>query len=54
MSKNPKQSNVWLDEQAKKDALLIAKHFNVRGISAAIRYALRELARQIGEEGKTS
>lgn len=41
------QSNVLLDEQAKRDARLIAAHFNLTGISAAIRYALRTVARQI-------
>lgn len=40
---------MMLDEQAKQDAKLIAAHFNLNGISAAIRYALREMARRIIE-----
>lgn len=50
--KRPGQSNVLLDEQAKKDAKLIAAHLGLNGTSAAIRYALRDVARRI--EGERS
>jgi antitoxin component of RelBE/YafQ-DinJ toxin-antitoxin module len=50
MPKDPRQSNVLLDEQAKKDARAIAEHYNLRGVSTAIRFALRDLARRIEEE----
>lgn len=47
--KRPQQFNALLDAQAKRDAAVIAKHFNLNGISAAIRYALREVARRLSE-----
>lgn len=50
MPKRPEQTNVFLDEQAKKDARFIAQHYNLNGTSAAIRYALRELARRVEYE----
>lgn len=40
------RTNIRLDEQAQKDARAIAYHFNLGSTSAAIRFALRELARQ--------
>jgi len=49
MAKHPQQTNVRLDDQAKKDAQTVARHFNLNGASAAIRYALREVAREIEE-----
>ncbi len=50
-NKDMKQrTNVRLDEQARQDAQLIAKAYNLGSTSAAIRYALREVARQI-EQG---
>lgn len=47
MAKHPEQTNIRLDEQAKKDARAIARHYGLNGTSAAIRYALREAARKI-------
>lgn len=52
MPKDPRQSNVLLDDQAKKDAHAIASRYNLNGISAAIRFALREVARQIEQQDK--
>jgi len=46
----PEQTNIRLDEQAKQDAREIARRYNLNGTSAAIRLALRELARQIKQE----
>ncbi len=50
MPKHADQSNVRLDDQAKKDAETIARRHNLNGRSAAIRFALRELARKIEAE----
>ncbi len=50
MSKHPQQFNVRLDDQAKQDARLIAQRYGLNGIAAAIRYALRELARRVEQE----
>lgn len=50
MPKHAEQTNVRLDEQAKKDARVIAARFGLNGMAAAIRYALRELARKIEQE----
>lgn len=50
MAKHTEQMNVRLDEQAKKDARTIAAHYNLNGMAAAIRLALREMARRIEEE----
>lgn len=41
------RTNIRLDEQARVDARLIAKHFGLGSTSAAVRYALRDLARRI-------
>ena len=53
MPKRPEQTNVLLDPQAKKDARAIAQFYGLNGVSAAIRYALREAARKI-EQDQTS
>lgn len=53
MPKHPEQMNVRLNEQAKQDAHLIAQHYGLNGIAAAIRFALREVARQIQETTPT-
>jgi hypothetical protein len=45
--KRAQQANVWLDDQAKADAQTIARYHGLSGVSAAIRFALRELARRI-------
>lgn len=45
--KHPQQTNIRLDDQAKQDARTIAERHNLNGMAAAIRYALREVARQI-------
>jgi len=50
MAKHPEQTNVRLDEQAKKDARAIARHYGLNGSSAAIRYALRDVARRLEQE----
>jgi antitoxin component of RelBE/YafQ-DinJ toxin-antitoxin module len=50
MPKHPEQTNVRLDEQAKKDAREIARRYGLNGIAAAIRLALREVARRIEQE----
>lgn len=50
MPKRSDQTNVLLDDQAKKDARMVAKHFNLGSTSAAIRFALREMARKIEQE----
>ena len=50
MAKHAEQTNVRLDDQAKEDARAIAAHFNLNGMAAAIRYALREVARRIEED----
>lgn len=47
MPKHAEQTNVRLDEQAKKDARLIASHHGLNGMAAAIRFALREMARRL-------
>lgn len=52
MPKHPQQTNVRLDDQAKQDARTIAQHYNLGGVAAAIRYALREVARQIEQAKK--
>lgn len=41
------RTNVRLDEQARNDARMIAYHYNLGSTSAAIRFALREIARRI-------
>lgn len=53
MAKHAEQMNVRLDEQARKDARAIAAHYNLTGMAAAIRYALREIARQIEQEKRS-
>ena len=40
-------TNLRLDDQARHDAFVIANHFNLPSITAAVQMALRELARQI-------
>jgi len=45
MPKDTRQSNVLLDEQAKKNARAIAARYGLNGMSAAIRYALHEVGR---------
>ncbi|MEI6180998.1 MAG: hypothetical protein WCP31_09595 [Chloroflexales bacterium] len=40
-------TNLRLDDQARNDARVIAHHFNLPSITAAVQMALRELARQI-------
>ena len=51
MPKRPAQTNVLLDEQAKKDARTIARRYGLNGVSAAIRFALRDMAHSIEQEG---
>ena len=51
--KHPQQTNIRLDDQAKQDARIIAKHYNLSGVAAAIRYALREVARQIEQANQS-
>lgn len=41
------RTNIRLDEQAREDARLVAKQFNLGSTSAAVRFALRDLARRI-------
>ena len=50
-----KRINVWLDEQARENAAIIAKAYGVRGVGAAIRLALQEVAKRIikEQEGKS-
>src|SRR5687768_4968483 len=50
MPKHVEQFNVRLDDQAKSDAKTIARRFHLNGIGAAIRYALREMARGLQEK----
>ncbi len=50
MAKHAEQTNIRLDEQAKQDARAIAERYNLNGVAAAIRLALRELARRIEQE----
>ena len=45
------RTNIRLDEQAREDARLVAKQFNLGSTSAAVRFALRDLARRI-EQGE--
>lgn len=49
MAKHVEQFNVRLDGQAKADARTIARRFGLNGTAAAIRYALRNLARGLKE-----
>lgn len=48
--KHKDQTNIRLDDQAKADARAIAQHYNLNGMAAAIRLALREMARKIEME----
>jgi Arc/MetJ family transcription regulator len=45
------RTNIRLDEQAKTDARRVMRRYNLRSVSAAVRFALREMARQIEVEG---
>jgi Arc/MetJ family transcription regulator len=45
------RTNIRLDEQARADARIIARHYNLVSTSAAVRFALREVARRIEEGG---
>jgi hypothetical protein len=46
------RKQIRLDEQSENDLELIRKHYGLRSRSAAIRFALREVARDI-EASKT-
>ena len=50
MPKHVEQTNIRMDEQAKKDAHAIARRYGLNGMAAAIRFALREIARKIEQE----
>lgn len=39
------RTNIRLDQQAKEDAKAIMSRYNLRSVSAAVRFALREIAR---------
>lgn len=41
------RTNIRLDAQARDDAQRIADHYNLRSVSAAVRYALRDAARRL-------
>jgi len=47
MADMKQRTNIRLDEQARGDARLIAQRFNLGSTSAAVRYALRDVARRI-------
>lgn len=48
------RTNIRLDEQARADAQAIARRYNLGSTSAAVRFALRELARRIEAEEKAT
>jgi Arc/MetJ family transcription regulator len=48
------RTNIRLDEQARVDAQSIARRYNLGSTSAAVRYALRDLARRIEAEEKAA
>ena len=41
-----KRTNILLDDQARKDAQWVAKEYGLRSVSAAVRFALREIAKR--------
>jgi len=45
-------SEIRLDDRALADAALIMQRYNLRTLSAAVRLALRELARQLEQQQK--
>jgi Arc/MetJ-type ribon-helix-helix transcriptional regulator len=46
------RTNIRLDEQARADAALLVARHNLGSVSAAVRFALREVARAIEEKEK--
>jgi len=48
------RTNIRLDEQARADAQSIAHRYNLNSTSAAVRFALRDLARRIEAEEKAA
>lgn len=44
------RTNIRLDEQARADARAIAEQYNLGSVSAAVRFALREVARRLEDE----
>lgn len=44
------RTNIRLDEQARVDARAIADQYNLGSVSAAVRFALREVARRLEDE----
>lgn len=48
------RTNIRLDVQSRADAQAVATRYNLNSTSAAVRYALRELARRIEAEEKAA
>lgn len=46
-----RRTNVWLDDDDRANAQLVATHHGLDSISAALRFAANELARRIRDEG---
>lgn len=46
------RTNIRLDEQARQDAQQIAQEFNLGSTSAAVRFALREVAKRFDRENR--
>lgn len=46
------RKQIRLDDQAERDVDQIQRHYSLRSRSAAIRFALREVARQIKQEDR--
>lgn len=48
-----RRTNVWLDDDDRESARLVAKHYGLDSISAALRFAANELARRIRSDKDT-
>lgn len=48
------RTNIRLDDQARTDAQAVARRYNLGSTAAAVRFALRELARRIEVEEKAT
>jgi len=48
------RTNIRLDDQAKADAQTVAKAYGLGSVSAAVRFALREIAKRVPTTDKTT
>jgi antitoxin component of RelBE/YafQ-DinJ toxin-antitoxin module len=48
------RTNIRLDDQAREDAQTVAKAYGLGSVSAAVRFALREIAKRVQTADKTT